>query len=506
MLKKKRWLLAGIIALAAIALLVLVLLLVKNGRSKQINVYAVSDFSMDQYWGSESETYGAVYLDKIQTVYISDTQKISEVYVKEGQTVKAGDKLLAYDTTLTDIALQKAQITLEKSKAQLESAKRELQKLNTLTPHSSVLVTPNNPQPVLTPQTTPKRISGSGTEDDPYYYLWGASDRFDDAFFSSLFGGADGQIPDGEVYAVFMIRQSNAINGKIELSWGMHLQAGGGQVSWSMFQATIPDNLQPAEQPNNEPYYVDSGSDYTAAELAQMRKDKAKEISDLTLQIKIAEVDLREKQQEVTNGVVVSTVDGVVKNVLDPDEAYRDNKPVVTVSGGGGYYVKGAVSELEMGDVQPGQTVTVRSMESDMSYEGEVVSVSDYPTTENNSWTNGNSNVSFYPLTVFIDESAELRENEYVDITFSAGGGESKGFFLENQFLLAENGQHYVYMRNEKGKLERRQVQTGRSADGYCTQILGGLTQDDWVAFPYLSTIREGASTREATMDDFYNS
>mgnify|MGYP006999056602 CR=1 FL=1 len=49
------------------------------------------------------------------------------------------------------------------------------------------------------------------------------------------FGGADGQIPDGEVYAVFMIRQSNAINGKIELSWGMHLQAGGGQVSWSMF-------------------------------------------------------------------------------------------------------------------------------------------------------------------------------------------------------------------------------------------------------------------------------
>ena len=103
-----------------------------------------------------------------------------------------------------------------------------------------------------------------------------------------------------------------------------------------MFQATIPDNLQPAEQPNNEPYYVDSGSDYTAAELAQMRKDKAKEISDLTLQIKIAEVDLREKQQEVTNGAVVSTVDGVVKSVLDPDEAYRDNKPVVTVSGGGG--------------------------------------------------------------------------------------------------------------------------------------------------------------------------
>ena len=49
-------------------------------------------------------------------------------------------------------------------------------------------------------------------------------------------------------------------------------------------------------------------------------------------------------------------------------------------------------------------------------------------------------------------------------------------------------------------------MQTGRSADGRCTQILGGLTQDDWVAFPYLSTIREGASTREATMDDFYNS
>lgn len=496
---KKTILLCGGICLAVVLVTIGILLTVKNSRSRRVNVYAVSDFSTEEYWGSQSETYGAVYLDKLQAIYISDTQTVSEVYVQEGQTVKAGDKLLAYDTTLTDIALQKAQIALDKMKLQLETAKRDLQTLNTLTPHSSVLVTPNVTQPVLTPQDTPKRLSGSGTEDDPYYYLWGATDTFDQTFFETLFASGS------EVYAVFMIRTENALNGEIELSWGMHLQSLAGQVTWQIFQAEIPAHLQSPEPENEEPYYVESGSEYTAAELTQMRTDKRKEISDLTLQIQIAEVDLRQKQQEVTNGIVVSTVDGVVKSVVDAQEAYQESKPVITVSGGGGYYVKGAVSELEREAMLPGQQVEVRSMESDMSYVGEVISISDYPTTSFSGWTNGNSNVSYYPLTVFIEESAQLRENEFVDILFSSTGTDSRGFFLENQFLITENGRYFVYLRGENGKLERRQVQIGRCMDSY-TEILGDLTQEDWLAFPYASDIRAGAATQEATIDDFYNS
>ena len=514
MRKKKTLLLAVGICIAVLGAITGILFLIKNSSAKAVNVYSVSDFSTDYYWGSSSETYGSVFLDKLQTVYLSDTQTVSEVYVQAGQEVKAGDPLLAYNTTLTDLALQKADIALQKLKAQQTKAQNDLQALNAMKPHSSVLVTPEVTTPVLNPLETPRRISGSGTADDPYYYLWGGNDTFNPQFLATLFPAAtdpedpaqpDPVLPDGECYAVFMVRESNALEGEILQSWGMHLVRSGGEVTWTMFPAQIPDHLQPPEQENQEPYYVESGSEYTAAELVKMRADKRKEISDLDLQIKIAEVDYRQKQQEMTNGQVVATVDGVVKTVNTPEDAKTNGEPVVTVSGGGGYYVKGTVSELEMENLQPGQTVSVVSMESNNTYEASVVSISNYPVTNNNGWSNGNPNVSYYPLVVFIDESATLRESEYVSIQYTATSGGGEGLYLENQFLRMENGKTYVYVQSEDGTLEKRYLTTGMAMDSSYTQILSGLSREDYIAFPYGSNLKEGAATQESTPDAFYN-
>ena len=48
-------------------------------------------------------------------------------------------------------------------------------------------------------------------------------------------------------------------------------------------------------------------------------------------------------------------------------------------------------------------------------------------------------------------------------------------------------------------------VQTGRDLWGSYTQIRGGLTIDDYVAFPYGRDVVEGAHTQEATTDQLYN-
>ena len=58
-----------------------------------VKVYDFYSVGMDSYWGDSKETYGPVSTDRIQTVFLSSTQTVSEVLVKEGDTVKKGDVL-----------------------------------------------------------------------------------------------------------------------------------------------------------------------------------------------------------------------------------------------------------------------------------------------------------------------------------------------------------------------------------------------------------------------------
>ena len=74
--------------------------------------------------------------------------------------------------------------------------------------------------------------------------------------------------------------------------------------------------------------------------------------------------------------MVLSKIDGVVKTVLDPEQALAENKPVVLLSGGGGYYITGALSETELATMQVGSSVTVRSWETYENLTGTIVEIS----------------------------------------------------------------------------------------------------------------------------------
>ena len=200
---------------------------------------------------------------------------------------------------------------------------------------------------------------------------------------------------------------------------------------------------------------------------------------------------------------VYSEMDGVVKAVRDPKEAYQNGEAVVEVSGGGGYYVSGVISELELGNVQIGDTVQINSWMTGVSCEGTIVSVEDYPANQSG-WSNGNQNVSYYPFKAFVSEDANLQPNDYVDISYRSGSSKN-AWYLESMFIRVDNGKSYVYVRGENGLLEKRDVVTGADLWGNYTEIRGGLTRDDYVAFPYGQDVVEGAKTQEATPDQLYN-
>ena len=93
--------------IVAIALIVAVLLGAGGGawywlshrNSEPVFVFPFEYVGMTEYWGDSQESYGPVTTDKIQTVYLSDTQTVTEILVKQGDTVKKGDLLMSFDTT-----------------------------------------------------------------------------------------------------------------------------------------------------------------------------------------------------------------------------------------------------------------------------------------------------------------------------------------------------------------------------------------------------------------------
>ena len=109
-----------------------------RGRGEPVGVYPFSMVGMTEFWGDNQESYGPVTTDRIQTVFLSDTQTITEVKVKEGDEVKKGDVLMTYDTTLSELQLERKRLDVEKANLQVREAQEELARINQLKPMESV--------------------------------------------------------------------------------------------------------------------------------------------------------------------------------------------------------------------------------------------------------------------------------------------------------------------------------------------------------------------------------
>ena len=71
---------------------------VSRGRSEPVKVFAFNSVGMTEYWGDSQESYGPVSTDKIQTVFLSSTQTVTEMKVAQGDEVKKGDVLMIIES------------------------------------------------------------------------------------------------------------------------------------------------------------------------------------------------------------------------------------------------------------------------------------------------------------------------------------------------------------------------------------------------------------------------
>ena len=277
-----------------------------------------------------------------------------------------------------------------------------------------------------------------------------------------------------------------------------------GGFRFQFFDAsTLPDHmLAPDEEADKEPE-IDYGSGFTAAQIAEMRAQQEKTIRDLEFNIKMAETEYKIMLTEVNDGKVYAQVDGTVVSLLTQEEALMTQQPMIKVSGGGGFYVEGSISELERDSVAIGSEVTVNDWNTGMAYVGTVEQIGDYPSS-NNYWSGmGNPTATYYPFTVFVADDADLQSGSYVNMVYSSGATQN-GIYLENPFLRTEAGRSYVFVMDADGKLEKRYVTTGKSLWGNYTEILDGITAEDFLAFPYGKNVKDGAPAVEAEIRELY--
>ena len=549
--KLKKIIITAAIAVAACGAVWGGLTIARNAQRGDVNVYSVSDFAMTNYWGDTSSTNGMVTTDKLQKIYVSSTQTVSKVYVTEGQTVKKGAKLLSYDSSLSQAEVERAQIQYERQSGNLEDAKTEFKLLQKAKNKEALQLELNKLQtqldaekkkydqdpshpydgdnPVMEALLGTKTVeNSSGGKETVYYYAWTSKSTLSGEHLLNDFGGrlrATESTSPLVTNIVLVQRTDDKIGGSIQANWGVKVTDTYTKTGETTYKVTVDVQLV-----TNLPDYEDPGHTYNSETIQKLEQQvaraqelmdssmtrqeldvaigtKYKEIGQLETSLKVAKLDLEKKKSELGDGNVYAEFDGTVKAVRDATEAFNSSEAVVELSGGGGYYVTGTLSEMDLGSVQVGDTVQISSWRTGVNCEGEIVSIDDYPAQNGSNSGDGNSNVSYYPFKVFVSEDANLQPNDYVEMQYqkTAEADSADSLYLESFFLRSENGKSYVMVRGENDKLEKRWVQTGRDLWGSYTQIRGGLTLEDYVAFPYGRDVVEGAHTQEATADQLYN-
>lgn len=509
--KKWIWIVAAVVLVAGgIAAAVLL-----SGNNKEpVYVYGFFDgiAGISDYYDGGNESSGMVTTDRIQTVYLTDTQTVLEVLVTDGQAVSKGDVLFTYDTTLSDISLMQKDLSVQQAKLDLETAKRELAVINSYVPISYHPVETPEPAEPAEPvanladfDLTGREYlaySGSGSTSLTPKYCWlRSSAMVDENMMAALFA----ETAENVLFIRFQHSENDAADGAITDEYGikmMRLAVTGadGSQSFSYRYSFFDPSAQADTGPVDDG--IDWNSGYTAAEIASMRSEKQAQIKEMEFSIKVAESEYSIMQKEADSGEVVAEFDGTVVGLQDPAMIMSD-QPFLKVSGGGGFYVTGSVSELELDNIQLGQTVSVMSWDNYQTYEGTIVEIQQFPDETRRYYYSGNQNVSYFPYKIFIDESADLQDGYYVSMTLRAGENQT-GLYVNSAFVRTEGASSYVYVRGEDGRLEKRIIQVGGSLWGSYTQVLDGLTAEDFVAFPYGKTVKEGAPTQEGTWENLY--
>ncbi len=428
----------------------------RNKSKKTANVYPVESVGYTGDVMGSSSLSGNVAIDKEQKIYLQATDQISEVKVKEGDVVKAGDVLLVYDTTSQQLKLESMRADVEVARASVQAAERDLKILQNTTPVEPTTEEPSTEEPSTEEPPTEEPTTEAPPTETP---------TTEETTEATTTENPDGGDVPAQPQASISPREV-ALLGAPE------------------------DDMQP-----------DDAQTYTKEELDKAIQDKQNEIKKLNVDYQLKQVELEIMEYQAATGEVRSNFDGVVKTVADQEQSILNNEPFIVVSGTDGYTVRGYIGELSLSTVHVGDMVSMYSYDNGMSYTGTISEISSMPTTDYYSYDG--TEETYYPMTITVMDGDDLSQGMYMEITVTENSDSSDSLYIPVALVNKDNGAYYV-MKEVDGKLKKVYVQTGKIVWGDTIEIISGVTLDDYIAMPYSKDAEEGVKTVHKTSDDLY--
>ena len=363
-------------------------------------------------------------------------------------------------------------------------------------------------------------FTGSGTEEDPYVFLCSSAKEkvtVMGSFFNRLAGySSDGTkiVHQGGCWYQLEFHQNDTIadyENRKESCTGYYLINGSlleqpvyefAEVEFTLADASkydddeIPDDDNPGGYDPAEP----TGTPISRADAIKYQRSK---IASLKLDIQESDIKISQLEKKANKKLISSKLDGTVTYVGDTSGETTDGNALIKVKSSDGFYVIGSISELMLDEITEGTVLNCTSYTSG-SFEAEVMDVSEYPVTSNSYYGDSNPNVSYYAFTAVVtDKSLQLEDQDYVTITYETSSSEGS-MVIQKAFVRSENGKSYVY-KDENGVLKKQELTVGSTVvNGYSVIVKGGITSDDLIAFPYGKDVKEGAKTKEVSLNDMY--
>ena len=525
---------------------------IRRDSSTTADVYPVSLLSMD-YWGDDMSMEGMITSGNVQKVQADEERLIDKILVKKGDTVKKGDPILQYDTTLIKLDLDDKKNALAVAEDSIAQTQKEINRLSQVKPIEDM---PDVPQPTLPPPPEPPKVNtvdnvtdtskkkqGKGTAKDPFVFLCSRGTMVSAEFMIYLM--QQKSTAEFDVYIDNEPSYKWVVSGaQLSTNTAMQWCVSDGVEFDDEGQFTVDMSAKPVgkfgtlppdttiddlydeyyDSINNTPepeIYKNYEDDYTysKAELAKMIAEKQGELSELEIEKKKADVEYRKAKTRVEDGTLYSTIDGVVAAVNDdsssseedlgaemPDDMdmgmdgetdYEENSGdyLIVIRGQGALSVTGTVGEYDLDKVNIGDTITVMSYETGTQTEATVTEVDNTPSDEY--YDSGNPNTSGYKFRADMTGDTDgFAPDSWVSISVSQTA-DSGALYIPIHYIRDDEGGSFVLKAGSDELLTKQYVKTGAIIYGSAIEIKSGITRDDMICFPYGKNIKEGIHFKE---------
>lgn len=509
-MKKKKPFIASLVGVLVVVIIICAVFAVKEIRFRSLTaeVQLVSNVATS-YWGDTVSCDGQIVSQSSQNIYYDSNKVITEVFVSEGDEVNEGDKLLSYDTSSLSLSVEMKKIDVASAQNTFTSENAKLTQLRATTPSTGSVTPPVEEETGYLPTV---KKSGSAYNyieaGDPATSVDGSGSHYLCTKQAYLTGEFLNELAASGDTAIFEVHKQNNMSNPLVTSFtvvGSSIEETYDDEAILLIfydQDTILNGLNSGSEP-----ILPEVEGYTKEELAMMIAKQEVIVKRADINLRKAQKELSDLEAELSDGVVYATVSGKVTKACTIEEPPTDGSPFLTIAGSDGLYMRGSINELLLDTISIGTSVSALNWETGEMIVGEIVSIDNFPLEDMHNYYNGNTNSSYYGYVAKFEEGSEnfndlfyvelqIQESEYFETT-------NTSFYMDKAYIRKDaDGKSYV-LKQEDGKLVKQNVVVGKTLWGSYTEIKSGITQEDYIAFPYGKNAIEGVKTKETSGNYF---